>query len=64
LLGSEPDFRKAIADSWPASIDDSAARRDWGWAPAYDLQALVDDMLGQLQRVLGAQALDSGPTGL
>ncbi len=41
----EPDERQSIADSWPASIDNSAARRDWGWHPSYDLPALVEDML-------------------
>lgn len=45
----EPDFRQAIADSWPESIDDSAARQDWGWQPAYDLAALVSDMLHHLR---------------
>lgn len=34
-----PDFREGIARSWPTSIDDACARRDWGWAPRYDLQA-------------------------
>jgi nucleoside-diphosphate-sugar epimerase len=43
-----PDFRQVIADSWPARIDDSAARADWGWREAYDLQAMVDDMLANL----------------
>jgi len=41
----EPDFRQAIADSWPMSLDDSAAREEWGWKPAYDLEAMTEDML-------------------
>jgi nucleoside-diphosphate-sugar epimerase len=41
----EPDFRQQIADSWPKSLDDSAAREEWGWEPAYDLAAMVKDML-------------------
>ena len=45
----KPDFRQAIADSWPGSIDDSYARRDWGWEPAYDLQAMSKVMLENLQ---------------
>ena len=44
----EPDFRQAIADSWPRSLDDSAAREEWGWAPAYDLDAMTQDMLEKL----------------
>ena len=44
-----PDQRQAIAESWPRSIDDSAARREWGWKPDYDLAAMTADML----RVLG-----------
>jgi nucleoside-diphosphate-sugar epimerase len=49
-----PDFRQAIADSWPRSIDDSAARADWGWRPDYDLRAMVRDMLANLRRTQAA----------
>ena len=41
----EPDFRQAIADSWPESIDDSAPRHDWGWSARVDLPALAETML-------------------
>ena len=45
--------RQAIADSWPRSLDDSAARAQWGWAPAYDLEAMTADMLERLGERLG-----------
>lgn len=44
----QPDFRQAIADSWPRSLDDSAARREWGWKPQYDLASMTVDMLDKL----------------
>jgi len=46
----KPDFRQQIADSWPKSLDDSAARKEWGWKPAYDLAAMTKDMLKVLSR--------------
>lgn len=45
-----PDFRQAIADSWPASIDDSSARKDWGWKPEFDLSKMTSEMLVQLKK--------------
>jgi nucleoside-diphosphate-sugar epimerase len=45
-----PDFRQAIADSWPKSIDDSSAREEWGWKPEYDLAAMTEDMLDVLSK--------------
>jgi len=44
-----PDFRQAIADSWPDTVDDSAARRDWGWSPYCDLPTLVEVMLREMR---------------
>jgi nucleoside-diphosphate-sugar epimerase len=45
-----PDFRQQLADSWPNSINDSAARTDWGWKPEYDLSALVKVMLQEIRK--------------
>jgi nucleoside-diphosphate-sugar epimerase len=44
----EPDFREAIAQTWPRTIDDSEARRDWGWEPRFDLVRLTSDMLANV----------------
>ena len=46
--------RQAIADSWPRSLDDSAAHHDWGFAPRYDLEAMTADMLARLTSKLAA----------
>lgn len=45
----QPDFRQAIADSWPNSIDDSFAQKDWGWNHQFDLDAMVKVMLENVQ---------------
>jgi threonine 3-dehydrogenase len=48
-----PDpVRQGILDSWPKAIDDSAARRDWGWSPKYDLHAMTDDLIPRIRRML------------
>jgi len=44
-----PDFRQQIADSWPASIDDSAARTEWGWNHHFDTAGIVKEMLENLK---------------
>ena len=44
----EPDFRQKIADSWPASIDDAEARKDWNWKHKFDLGTMTADMLENL----------------
>jgi nucleoside-diphosphate-sugar epimerase len=44
-----PDFRQAIADGWPRSIDDSAARSDWGWQHEFGLDKMTHDMLTHLK---------------
>ncbi len=59
-----PEFRvdynvdlvlQGIADSWPDSIDDSAAREEWDWIPEYDLHAMTKDMLNNLRERFGAE---------
>lgn len=45
-----PDFRQAIADSWPSSIDDSVARKDWNWKPKYNLDDISEIMIRQLMK--------------
>lgn len=49
----EPDFRQAIADSWPKSIDDSTARKDWGWKHEFGLERMTVVMLEKLKEKLG-----------
>jgi nucleoside-diphosphate-sugar epimerase len=45
-----PDFRQKIADSWPASIDDSSAREDWNWNHKFDISSMTKDMLDHLKK--------------
>ena len=46
----QPDYRQAIADSWPQSIDDTVAREDWGWKEDFDLRAMTRDMFENLKQ--------------
>jgi nucleoside-diphosphate-sugar epimerase len=48
-ISYKPDFRQAIADTWPNSIDDSAAREEWGWNHEYDLDKMTKDMLHHIK---------------
>ena len=48
-ISYNPDFRQAIANSWPQSIDDTHAKADWGWKPQYDLAGMTKDMLENLK---------------
>lgn len=54
-ISYNPDFRQTIADSWPASIDDSIAQRDWGWKYEYDLAKMTEAMLAHLKVKLAAE---------
>jgi nucleoside-diphosphate-sugar epimerase len=53
----KPDFRQTIADSWPMSLDDSVARKEWGWKPDHDLASMTRDMIEKLTKRLA----DGGP---
>ncbi|KKU82030.1 MAG: UDP-glucose 4-epimerase related protein [Microgenomates group bacterium GW2011_GWA2_47_8] len=46
----KPDHRQKIADSWPQSIDDSVARKDWGWRHRYDLSKMTKIMIKELKK--------------
>ena len=50
-ISYQPDYRQAIADSWPQSIDDSVARQDWGWEQQFDLRKMTVDMLENLEPI-------------
>ncbi len=54
----KPDYRQAIADSWPISVDDSAARQEWGWKPQYNIDSMSDDMIKAIKKKVEINKLD------
>jgi len=48
-ISCHPDFRQAIADSWPDSLDDKEARAEWNWKPAYDLDRMTEDIIKEIR---------------
>ncbi|MFK8162118.1 MAG: NAD-dependent epimerase/dehydratase family protein [Lewinella sp.] len=50
VVNYAPDFRQGIAAKWPNSINDAAARKDWGWKPAYDLEKMAASMIENLRK--------------
>ncbi|KAJ2557447.1 hypothetical protein EV175_001339 [Coemansia sp. RSA 1933] len=61
----QPDFRQAIADTWPRTMADDAARRDWGWNPVFGISEMAQIMLEKLspvyQDVLSIRAAAKSP---
>lgn len=51
----KPDSRQEIADTWPRTVDDRAAREEWGWQPVYNLASMTKDMIAAIQKRLAAQ---------
>ena len=51
-ISYKPDFRQKIANSWPASIDDSIARKDWNWQHKFDLSSMTEDIIKNLKNHL------------
>lgn len=50
-ISYKPDYRQEIADSWPQSIDDSTAEKDWGWRAKYDLASMTENMIKNIEPV-------------
>jgi nucleoside-diphosphate-sugar epimerase len=48
-INYNPDFRQKIADSWPASIDDTSAREDWNWSNDFDMKNMTEEMFKNLK---------------
>lgn len=57
-ISYQPDFRQAIADSWPKLIDDSRARKDWGWEHQFDLKKMTEEILKKLPEILNEPISD------
>ena len=49
-INYNPDFRQKIADSWPNSINDDNARKDWGWKKNFDLEETVNEMINKMKK--------------
>ena len=47
----KPDYRQDIADTWPISVDDNDARKDWGWEPKFDISKMTEEMITNLRRI-------------
>jgi len=58
-ISYHPDFRQDIADSWPRLIDDSCARKDWGWNPEFDLNKMTKDILENLKNLKSTAILNT-----
>lgn len=58
-ISYHPDFRQNIADSWPRQIDDSCARKDWGWNPEFDLNKTTKDILENLKKLKSTTVLNT-----
>lgn len=55
-ISYKSDFRQALADSWPNSVDDNKAREDWNWSPDFDLDKMTEDMLKNIRIKIEAEA--------
>lgn len=49
-INYQPDYRQQIADSWPQSINDKEARKDWGWHPEFDLKKMTNEMITNITK--------------